>query len=291
MKVVLLGARGQLATDLAAALRHHEILPLSHTDCDVRDSVELRARLITAAPSLVINTTAFHNVPQCETDPDTAFAVNALAPFRLAQLTRELGSRFVHVSTDYVYGGTGDDRPISEDVAPAPVQVYGVSKAAGEHLVQLANPDALIIRSSGLYGVAGASGKGGNFVQTVLRMAREKGEMRIVNDQFLSPTFTADLARGIATLAERAAIGIVHLTNSDACSWYEFACEIVQASGVKATVHPVSTAEFGAPVRRPAYSVLDNARWRTLGLAPLRPWRAAVAAYLEAKGVLPGVAA
>jgi dTDP-4-dehydrorhamnose reductase len=166
--------------------------------------------------------------------------------------------------------------------------VYGATKAAGEWLVLLANLDALIVRSSGLYGVAGASGKGGNFIQTVIRLARDKGEMRIVNDQFLSPTYTADLASAIAKLVQCNASGIFHITNGDSCSWYELACHVIAATGLRAAVHPISTAEFGAPVRRPAYSVLENARWRELGLESLRPWREAMKVYLEAKGLITG---
>jgi dTDP-4-dehydrorhamnose reductase len=223
-------------------------------------------------------------VELCEEDPDTAFAVNATAPAHLAKLARELGAFFVHLSTDYVYGGT-DVRPLTELVPPAPIQVYGATKAAGELLVRLADPEALIIRSSGLYGVAGARGKGGNFIETVIRLAHEKGEMRIVNDQILSPTHTADLAGAIVSLLERRVTGLVHVTNTESCSWYELACHVVAAAGLQATVHPVSSTEFSALVRRPAYSVLDNARWRALGFPPLRSWREGVRAYLGSKGV------
>ena len=285
MRIAVLGAFGQLGTDLRATLQSQEVIPFGHTDFDVRDHVRARELLLASAPDVILNVTAFHKAEACEEDPDTAFATNATAPSRLARFARELGARFVHVSTDYVYGGS-DARPLTETVPPAPVQVYGASKAVGEWLILLADPDALIVRSSGLYGVAGASGKGGNFVQTVIRLAREKGEMRIVNDQFLSPTYTADLAAAIGQLLERQASGIFHVTNADSCSWYDLACHVVTTAGLRAVVHPVSTAEFGAVVRRPAYSVLDNARWRSIGLERLRPWRHAVSAYLEAKGLV-----
>lgn len=285
MRIALLGAYGQLGTDLRGALAGHEVVPFGRADFDVRDTVQARELLLACRPDVVINTTAFHRVELCEGDPDTAFAINASAPAQLAKLARELRAGFVHVSTDYVYGGT-DVRPLTEAVPPAPVQVYGATKAAGEWMVLLAHPDSLVVRSSGLYGVAGASGKGGNFIQTVIRLAREKGELKIVNDQFLSPTYTADLADGICKLVEHEVSGLFHITNDDSCSWWDLACHVVAAADLRVVVRPVSTAEFGAPVRRPPYSVLDNARWRELGLKPLRPWREAVKAYLEAKGVI-----
>jgi dTDP-4-dehydrorhamnose reductase len=289
LRVALLGANGQLGSDIHAAFPGDEVTTFRRSDFDVRDFGRARERLLDCRPDVIVNTTALHKLDACEQDPDSAFAINATAPSRLAALARELRAQFVHMSSDYVYGGL-DVRSLTEAVPPAPVQVYGATKAAGEWLVLLANPDALIVRSSGLYGIAGASGKGGNFVQLVVRLAREKGEMRIVHDQFLSPTYTADLALAIVKLIERKASGIFHVTNSDSCSWYEFACHIVASMNVRASVRPVSTVEFGDPVRRPLYSVLDNARWREERLQPLRPWRYALGAYLEAKGIVPAAA-
>lgn len=280
MKVAILGANGQLGSDLRAAFAGVEVIPFTRSEFDVRDTAAAGAALAKQRPDVVINCTALHKLEDCEQQPDLAFAVNATAPGHLAGLASELGARFVHLSTDYVYGGF-PATPLTEDVPPAPVQVYGVSKVAGEWLVQLANPEALIVRSSGLFGVAGASGKGGNFIQSVLRWARERGEMRIVNDQILSPTYTSDLAHAIRKLIEQRAAGVVHVTNSGACSWFELASWVVKTAGVTAEVYATTTAEFGAPVRRPAYSVLDNARWRALGWSPLRFWNDAVAAYLE----------
>lgn len=286
MRVAILGANGQLGTDLRVALASHQVLPYTRADFDVRDSTAVRAILAAARPDVVINTTAFHKVDLCETEADTAFAVNALAPYALSRLSRELGFKLVHYSTDYVYGGT-EVKPLTEDVPPAPLQVYGASKAAGEWLVLNTNPDALVIRSSGLYGVTGAGGKGGNFVTTVLRLAQEQGRMRIVNDQRTVPSFTQDLARGVVELIERGAAGIVHLTNSGSCTWYEFAVFIVKAAGLNAEVAPQTSAESGSPARRPPYSVLENRRLQEFGIHPLRPWQEAVSDFLRQKGVLP----
>lgn len=284
MRIALLGANGQLGTDLRAALAAHELVPFTHGDFDVRDTAAARQALAAARPDVVINTTAFHKVDLCETEAESAFAVNALAPYALARLSRELGFRFVHYSTDYVYGGR-DVRPLTEDVPPAPVQVYGVSKAAGEWMVLNAAPDSLVIRSSGLYGLAGASGKGGNFVMTVVRLAKEQGRMRMVNDQRTSPSYTRDLASGVTALVEKGATGIVHLTNSGSCTWFEFASFIVKAAGLDAEVAPQTSSESGALARRPPYSVLANSRLAEFGIAPLRPWHEAVSDFLKAKGV------
>ena len=282
MKVVVLGAFGQLGSDLRVALARQDVVALGRADFDVRDAAKARAILGEIRPDAIVNTTAFHKVEACETEPEAAFGVNAVAAASVARIARELGARLVHVSTDYVFGGT-DARPLSEDVPPAPVQVYGASKAAGEWLVQLAHPDALIIRSSGLFGVVGAAGKGGNFIETVLRLAREHGEMRIVHDQVTSPTYTADLAAAIVMLLERGATGIMHVTNAGSCSWHDLAAHVVASTGLDARVHPITTRELGGTVRRPGYSALENARWREMGLPALRSWSRAVGAYLEAK--------
>ena len=286
MRVALVGANGQLGSDLMRALGGHDLFPFRHADFDVRDTQAARSSLTAVRPDVVINTAAFHKVEECEVQPATAFAVNAVAAAALAAAARELGAQYVFISTDYVFGGSNVG-PLTEEVPPAPLNVYGVSKVAGERLVQLAYPEALIVRSSGLYGVAGAAGKGGNFIQTVVRLAREKGEMRMVNDQRLSPTYTADLARAIADLVSREVTGVLHVTNSDSCSWFELARHVVSLAGISAAINPCTTAEIGSPVRRPAYSVLENARWQALGLSPLRPWRDAVRGYLAAMGLVP----
>jgi dTDP-4-dehydrorhamnose reductase len=284
VRVALLGANGQLGSDLAGALAQHEVRGFTHAEFDVRDSAAVRTALMAFAPDMILNTTAFHKVEACEARPDEAFAVNALAPLALARLALELGARFVHFSTDYVYGGD-DGRALREDVPPAPVQVYGASKAAGEWLVLQADPSALIVRSSGLFGVAGASGKGGNFVMTVVRLAKEKGTMRIVDDQHLSPSYTRDLAQGVTALIDAKARGIVHLTNSGSCSWFELARHVVATARLGAEVHPQTTAESGSTVRRPACSVLENARLAEFGIPALRPWQDAVEHFLGAKGL------
>jgi dTDP-4-dehydrorhamnose reductase len=165
------------------------------------------------------------------------------------------------------------------------VNAYGRSKLEGERLAQAAGPEHVVVRSSGLYGVAGSSGKGGNFVETMLRMARAGQEIAVVDDQVLAPTYTADLAAAIARLlAASPPGGIYHLTNAGACSWFEFAHRIFALANLGPKLEPTTSAAYRAPARRPAHSVLANTRAAALGLPPLRPWSEALSAYLLAKG-------
>jgi dTDP-4-dehydrorhamnose reductase len=192
--------------------------------------------------------------------------------------------RLLTLSTDYVFGG-GPPGPYGEDAPPDAVNVYGESKLEGERLIGAASPDHLVVRSAGLYGVAGSNGKGGNFVETMLRLARTGKDIRVVDDQILAPTYTADLAAAIARLlAANPPGGIYHLTNAGACSWFEFAQRVFSLCGLAPKLERTSSAAYGAPARRPANSVLVNARAARLGLLPLRPWSEALADYLRAKG-------
>jgi dTDP-4-dehydrorhamnose reductase len=185
-----------------------------------------------------------------------------------------------------VFGG-GAPGPYGEDAPPAPLSVYGASKLAGEHLIRQAGPRHVVVRSSGLYGVAGSAGKGGNFVETMLRLAGEGKPLRVVEDQVSTPTYTLDLAEAIARLvATDPPGGVYHLTNAGECSWFEFARRIFALSGRAAEISPTTSAEYKAPAARPPHSVLRNARVAALGLPPLRPWPEALEAYLRAKGHL-----
>jgi dTDP-4-dehydrorhamnose reductase len=243
-------------------------------------------RALTAhAPRWVVNTAAFHRVDDIETkDARQAFAVNAVAVDDLARACARRGTRLLHLSTDYVFGG-GLPGPYAEDAQPAPLSVYGVSKLAGELLARQASPRHVVVRSSGLYGVAGSAGKGGNFVETMLRLDGEGKPIRVVDDQVLSPTYTADLAEAIAALlATDPPGGVYHLTNAGECSWFEFARHVFTLCGRTPKLVATTSAEYGAPARRPVRSVLRNTRAAALGVRPLPPWPQALEAYLRAKG-------
>jgi dTDP-4-dehydrorhamnose reductase len=293
--ILLIGANGQLGTDLRRVLP--AAIPLSRADLDVTDPAAVDRALVAHMPAWVINTAAYHRVDDIERDPEAtrqAFLVNTAAVHHLARACTRHRVRLLHLSTDYVFSGGqdgGPSGPYSEEAAPAPMNAYGHSKLAGERLIDLAAPQDrpteahVIVRSSGLYGVAGSAGKGGNFVETMLRLAGARQAIRVVDDQILTPTYTADLAEGIAQLvAANPPGGVYHLTSGGACSWYEFAREIFALCGLTPRLTPTSSVEFAAPARRPSPNgVLANTRAAALGLPPLRPWPEALRAYLDAK--------
>ena len=285
--ILLIGASGQLGTDLRGVLAAAALVSLPRADARHHRPDAVARALAAHAPAWVVNTAAFHRVDDIERDESSArraFAVNAEAVGELARACARRQARLLTLSTDYVFGG-GAPGPYDEDARPDPVNVYGESKLEGERRVRAASADHLVVRSSGLYGVAGSSGKGGNFVETMLRLAREGRDIAVVDDQVLAPTYTADLAAGISRLlAANAPGGVYHLTNAGACSWFEFARRIFALCGLAPKLAPTTSAAYGAPARRPAHSVLANTRAAALGLPPLRAWPEALEAYLRAKG-------
>lgn len=282
MKVAVLGANGQLGHDLIQALAAWDCIPLTHADLDICDFTSTRKRLADVKPDIVINTAAFHRVDDCEEQPEKSFQINTYAVRNLAGLCAELDCGLVHLSTDYVFGGEKNS-PYTEDDAPNPLNVYGVSKLAGEYFVRALCPKHFVVRTTGLYGVAGSSGKGGNFVETMVRMAREGKSIRVVDDQVLTPTYTKDLAHAIERLAQTDAYGLYHITSSGQCSWYEFAARIFELLGLTPDFGPATTAGYGLKALRPAYSALAHHRLKQLGCDDLRPWSEALDAYLKEK--------
>jgi len=296
MKVIVTGANGQLGTDLCKALHHFDLIPLTHSDIEISDMNSVKQVFGRHRPDIIINTAAYVRVDDCETEQDKAFRVNALGARNVAVACQELGAKLVHISTDYVFGGVGETlvvshksggdkpHPYTEFDIPIPLSVYGKSKLAGENFVRHLCPKHFIIRTSGLFGVAGASGKGGNFVETMLKLARHGDELRVVNDQVFSPTYTPDLAKKIAQLIDTEYYGIFHITNSGTCSWYELAVEALKLVGLKTPVIPVTSAEYPQKAMRPHNSVLDNYHLRLLGLNDVRSWQEALRDYMIEKG-------
>lgn len=286
VKVAVLGAGGQLGSDVCRAFEAagHGVAALGRPDADITDAKAVRRALEAAAPDVVVNAAGRTDVDGCEGDPVGAFAVNAVGARNVAVAARELGFALVHLSTDYVFDGT-KGAPYVEEDCPSPLNVYGVTKLAGEHFVRSVAPRHLIVRTSGLYGARPAVGKGGlNFVVLMLKLARERGEVRVVADQRVSPTYTMDLARQLVGVVEAGVEGVVHATSAGECTWYEFAAKIFELAGVPVRLEPTTTAELGRAARRPAYSVLDNARLRALGLDVMPPWEDGLRRFLEAVG-------
>jgi dTDP-4-dehydrorhamnose reductase len=278
----VLGGRGQLGTDLAAVAerRHHLICP-SHAELDVRDARAVMEGIAAARPDVVLNAAAFHKVEACEEEPHTAFEVNSIGALNAARAARAAGARYVFISTDYVFSGSGRYGYVEHDPV-APLNVYGISKAAGETTAASAAPDALIVRGSGLFGHAGSAGKGGNFVETMLRKGQAGEAISVVDDQILSPTSTRDMAERIVALLERhAPPGVYHVTNSGSCSWYRFARTTFELAGIQASLSP--RASDHSAVRRPACSVLLDTKTTRLGLPRMRSWEEALRWYLETR--------
>jgi dTDP-4-dehydrorhamnose reductase len=279
MRYAVLGGAGQLGRDLCPRL-HGEVIVLDRQRGDLTKHELLRAALTEARPDVVLNCAAYNHVDRAESEPDAAFAVNAWGLRALARWCGERGCLLVHFSTDHVFGLDAERRtPWTETDAPGPVNVYGLSKLTGEYLVRTLCPRHLLVRTCGLYGLHGSGGKGGNFVETMLRLAGQGKPVRVVGDQNCTPTATTDLAEGVAALLARGRPGLYHLTSAGACTWHEFARAIFELAGVRADLRPISTQEYGAPARRPAYSVLGSTALGGTGVR-LRPWREALADYL-----------
>jgi dTDP-4-dehydrorhamnose reductase len=287
VRCVLIGATGQLGFDLARTFDWPgELIRLTHADLDILDSEAIARVLNDLRPTHVVNTAAYNLVDRAEDDPAAAFALNAQAVGALAETCDGIGATLVHFSTDYVFGGQRST-PYQEDDAAGPISRYGQSKLAGEQLALAGGRRAFVFRVCGLFGVARSSGKGGtNFVETMLRLARESRPIRVVHDQVLTPSYTLDLAAKVWRVVARGPHGLYHLTNSGATSWYDFARETFRLSGVTPDLTGVTAAEYGARARRPAYSVLGHRRLAALGEDDLRPWHEALAAYLRERAAV-----
>jgi len=288
VKIAVTGANGQLGTDLCRALHNFDVIPFTHADIEIADMASVRKAMLEHKPAVIINTAAYVRVDDCEDEQDKAFSVNARGARNVAVVAQELGAKLVYMSTDYVFGGEDEPRtiPYTEIDVPVPLNTYGKSMLAGENFVRHLCQRHFVVRTSGLFGVAGSSGKGGNFVETVLKLAREQDELRVVNDQVLSPTYTKDLAQKIAQLISTEYYGVFHITNKGYCSWYQFAREILKQVGLKTPVIPVISDQYPRKARRPHFSVLDNYQLRLLGLDNMRPWQEALKDYLKEKGHL-----
>ena len=286
MKVAVTGAEGQLGTDLCRCLQGYELIPLTHNDIEITDMDSVKQVFNKYEPDIIINTAAYVRVDDCETEQDKAFSINALGARNVAVVAQQLGAKLFYISTDYVFGGESPSPgvPYTEFDAPVPVNVYGKSKLAGENFVRHLCRKHFIVRTSGLFGTAGSSGKGGNFVETMLKLARERDKLSVVNDQICSPTYTRDLASKIVQLIGTEYYGIFHITNKGFCSWYDFTKEIVNQAGLNTAVIPISSEQYPQKARRPGYSVLDNYHLRLLGLDDLPTWQEALKEYMIDKG-------
>jgi len=282
LSVTVIGSNGQLGNDVVHAFsaQGYEVRALTHTDIELSSLESVKSCLSSQPSHVVVNTGAMHHVENCEQDPQRAFAVNAIGVRNLALVTRDSGTTLVHVSTDYVFDGK-KRKPYVESDAPLPLNVYGSSKLAGEYFVRTLNPKHFVLRTSALYGKNPCRAKGGlNFVDLMLKLARERGRVRVVDSEFVSPTPTPDVARQIVALSACNAYGLYHATAEGSCSWYEFAREIFSVAEIDVKLEVASPTEFFAKVPRPCYSVLENRELKKQRLNLFEPWQAGLSRYL-----------
>ena len=289
MKVALLGANGQLGSDIHRELSEcgarFTVLPLHRRDLDVSRTEDIAPFLNDLDFDVLVNCTSYHKTDEVEENADLAFRVNAHAVHEMAKVCREKTRWLIHFSTDYVFSGSGT-RPYTEADGIGPLNVYGASKAMGEGLALLEYDQVAVLRVASLFGVVGASGKGGNFIEAILKRAKETGSIKVVDDIRMSPTSTATVARIVRHVLENLDSlkgGIYHVVNSGEASWFEFAREAVTQAGVKAEVVPIPSSEYPTAARRPAYSVLDNGKITSV-VGGIPHWTDALDEYLRAKG-------
>ncbi|TCO60254.1 dTDP-4-dehydrorhamnose reductase [Caldanaerobacter subterraneus] len=289
MKILITGARGQLALQLRSIIEKGrseigEIDPIykeavikytSHDELDITDLTSVLRFVDEYRPDIIINCAAYTNVDKCESDIDTAFKVNAIGPRNLAIAAQRVGAKLLHVSTDYVFNGTGDI-PFREYDIPQPINVYGKTKFLGEQYVREFCDRYFIVRTAWLYGKYGK-----NFVYTILKAAKEKEYLEVVNDQKGNPTNAEDLAHHILKLVLTEEYGIYHCTGKGKCSWYDFACKIVEYAGINCTVVPITSDKINRPAKRPFYSSLDNMMLRCTIGDEMRNWEDALKAFID----------
>ncbi len=288
MKIAVIGAGGQLGTDLCRQIASPDLIALFHKDIEITDMASARKALRENKPDVIVNTAAFVRVDDCEVYPDRCFQINALGARNVTVVAEEIGAKVIYISSDYVFGGEGGKRetPYTEFDTAVPLNTLGRAKVAGEDFVKHLCPRHFIIRVSGLYGTAGSSGKGGNFIETILKLARERNELRVVNDQVTTPTYTKDLARKILELTATDYYGTFHITNKGSCSWHTFAQNIVTLANIKIPVIPITSDMYPQKAKRPGYSAMDNYHLRLLGMDDMRPWEMALREYMKEKGHL-----
>jgi len=282
MKIAVIGANGQLGTDVVSAFSKegHDVSVLTHSDIELSDLDSVSKQLKARGADVVVNTAAMHNVDNCEKDPQRAFAVNAVGARNLSLVANDLGAKLIHVSTDYVFDGA-KSTPYEESDAPNPLNVYGNSKLAGEYFVRNTAEKHFVVRTSAIYGKSPCRAKGGlNFIDLMLKLSKERSEVRVVDSEVVTPTSTSEIASQIVVLSKSDAYGLYHATAEGSCSWYEFAKEIFSLTNTKITLKIADPKEFPAKVRRPQYSVLENRSLNRNRINLFKPWQQGLREYL-----------
>lgn len=283
MRIVIIGSKGQLGSDLIKSLKNHELTSLDHDKLDVCDSASCQI-LKSMKPEIIINTAAFHRVEDCEKFPEKSFSVNSIGAKNIASVCNEVGAVAVYISTDYVFDGIRESQ-YTEDDRPNPINTYGITKLAGEQYTRYTRKH-YIIRTSGLFGIKGSSGKGGNFVETMIKKARNKEDIEVVDDIISSFTYTKDAADIIKKMLEKKMpYGTYHVTNSGFGSWFDFADAIFNTLELRVNLIATKTIENEFNAKRPRFSALKSDRLGKYGIQA-KPWKEALKEYLIEKKYL-----
>ncbi|MEE9591428.1 MAG: dTDP-4-dehydrorhamnose reductase [Thermodesulfobacteriota bacterium] len=272
MRVFITGAFGQLGSEIERAFEGSDFFLGGRSESDITDQGIIKT-IVDFRPDLVIHTAAFTDVDGCEIKPDKAFTVNSFGSRNVAVGAEKAGAKLIYISTDYVFDGKSDE-PYDEFSGTNPINVYGMSKLGGEEFIKHLSRRFFIVRSSWLYGKTGK-----NFVKTILNIAREKDELRVVNDQRGAPTYVKDLAEMISKIARTEAYGLYHASGGGYCTWYEFALEILRLADIKKEVVPTSSSELNRPAPRPANSALTSIALKQIGIEP-RHWKEAIKEFM-----------
>jgi dTDP-4-dehydrorhamnose reductase len=280
MKIAIIGANGQLGTDLQEILStEHDIAALNHSDIEITDIDNVKNVLSSVKPQVVLNTAAYNLVPKAEQYPELAFQINGIGPLNLAKVCNDIGVTLVHYSTDYVFDGK-KQKPYTEDEHPNPLNVYANTKLSGEYFVLNYCPKSFVIRVSGIYGKVPSRSKGGNFITTMIKLAKERSEVRVVDDEILTPTPTHYIAKNTADLIKANSFGLFHMSCEGEVSWYEFAKVIWETLKLPTPLYSAHVKDFPQEVRRPFYSVLENRNLNKLGINNMPYWKEALVNFL-----------
>lgn len=281
MKIVVIGANGQLGSELCARLESdHEVTALTHADIEITSMDSVKSVMTVIKPDVIINTAAYHNVPECEKNPEISFKVNAIGALNLAKISTDIDSVLVHYSTDYVFDG-GKREPYIEKDLTNPLNIYAMTKLNGEILIKNYCSRFFVIRISGIYGKTVCRAKGNNFITTMQKAARERDVVKVVNDEILTPTPVFEIGGNTAKLIETEGFGIYHMTCEGHCSWFEFAGVIFKELKLKTPLISCTSDEFPSEIKRPSYSVLENQKLKSVNLNHMSDWKDALVTFLK----------
>ena len=281
MKIAVIGANGQLGSELCEQFEEkHQVIGLTHNDIEITDIDNVKTVMSEIQPDTIINTAAYHNVPECEKNPDISFQINAIGALNLAKIARDMGSILVHYSTDYVFDGDKKE-PYHEKDLTNPLNIYAMTKLNGEILIKNYCTRYFIIRISGIYGKTVCRAKGSNFITTMEKAARERDVVKVVNDEILTPTPVFEIANNTARLIETEGFGLYHMTGEGHCSWFEFAGVIFKELKYKTPLISCTSDEFPSEIKRPSYSVLENHKLKSVNLNLMSHWKDGLINYLK----------